>query len=249
LLKLQPKTLFVGQNQVFLPNCHSTNDVAAEVAQAGGQYDGTVVYTDFQWAGRGQRGTAWFAASGLNLMMSVVLDSSFLLLQRQFDLSIGVALAARAALSAAGLEEAKIKWPNDLYVRDKKIGGILIENHLSGSKLQYSIVGLGMNVSQSDGLPERATSLALEGSLVDRDALWVLVCEHLEAELNLLKSGIDRRDYYLQHMLGFGERRTFEAGGVRFEGEIEGISPEGLLLLKSEHSKKKFDIKEISFCF
>ncbi len=246
MLKLQPKTLFVGQNQVFLPNCHSTNDVAAELAEQGGQYDGTVVYTDFQTAGRGQRGTSWNSSSGVNLMMSIVIDASFLPLHRQFDLSITAALAARSEL---GAPNARIKWPNDLYIGEKKVGGILIENHLSGNKLQYAILGIGINVQQTEGLPERATSLLLEGISVDRDTVLMRVCEQFEHYLLRLKQGENLRDLYFQHLLGYRETRTFEAQGLRFQGSIRGISPEGLLLVESEHSKKKFDIKEITFCF
>lgn len=249
MLKLQPKTLFVGQNQVFLPNCHSTNDVATEVAERGGQFDGTVVFTDYQSAGRGQRGSTWEASAGQNLMMSIAIDSAFLPLHRQFDLSICAALGARAALEAAGMTAAQVKWPNDLYVHHKKIGGILIENHLSGNKLQYSVLGLGINVRQEQHLPERATSLTLEGSFIERDALLVLVCEQFEYFLNLLKAGQSLRETYLRQLLGYREERTFFADGQHFKGTIAGISPEGLLLVESEHSKKKFDIKEISFCF
>lgn len=250
MLKLQPKSLFVGQNQIYLPYCHSSNDVASEVGQSDGFIDGTLVITDFQTHGRGQRGTTWESQSGKNLMMSLVLDTSFLSLNNQFKLSMVTALGIVGGLRVLGLQDAIIKWPNDIYIGEKKVGGVLIENSLRENKLRYSVIGMGLNVSQETFDNPRATSLNSNlDSPVSRERVGDAVCENLEKYFVLLKQGVDIKSEYLRQLLGFRKKRRFVSEGVEFEGIITGVSESGELEVESEFSKKVFDIKEISFCF
>ncbi|NJL14263.1 MAG: biotin--[acetyl-CoA-carboxylase] ligase [Microscillaceae bacterium] len=114
-------TLIIGQKFIDLPNCHSTNDVAQQIIREGSPVEGTVIYTEHQTAGRGQRGNRWEAAPGQNLTFSVIVSPYFLAADQQFFLSMAVALATRKALLAyCEPEELKIKWPNDLFVGQKK---------------------------------------------------------------------------------------------------------------------------------
>lgn len=249
LLKLQPKSLFVGQKQVYLPHCHSTNDVASGLSQNGAFTDGTVVITDYQTRGRGQRGTAWEGEPGKNLMMSLLLDTSFLDVSRQFDLSVCAALGIWSALKSAGLENARVKWPNDLYAANRKVGGILIENALRESRLRSSVVGIGINIQQDTFGNLRASSLSREGCSIDRDTLAGLICTHFEHFYIRLREGEDLRDDYLAILLGLNEEREYIFQDQKFKGIIRGVSEGGELLVESELSRKKFDIKEISFCF
>lgn len=249
MLKLHPKSLFVGQKQVYLPHCHSTNDVASGLGQNGAFTDGTLVITDYQTAGRGQRGTAWEGEPGKNLMMSLLLDTSFLDVSRQFDLSICAALGVWSALRSAGLANARVKWPNDLYAGSRKVGGILIENTLRESRLRSSVVGIGINIHQSTFDNARASSLSLEGCFVDRDMLAELVCYHFEHFYLRLQKGEDLREEYLAVLFGLNEEREYIFQDQKFRGIIRGISEGGELIVESELSKKNFDIKEISFCF
>ncbi len=249
MLKLQPKSLFVGQKQVYLPHCHSTNDVASGLGQNGTFTDGTLVITDYQTGGRGQRGTAWEGQPGKNLMMSLLLDTSFLDVSRQFDLSICTAVGVWSALKATGLGNARIKWPNDLYAGTRKVGGILIENTLRESRLRSSVVGIGINIHQNTFGNPRASSLSLEGCTADRDTLAEQVCSHFEHFYSRLRQGEDLRADYLAVLLGLNEDREYIFQDQKFRGVIRGISEDGELIVESELSKKNFDIKEISFCF
>lgn len=249
MLKLQPKSLFVGQKQVYLPHCHSTNDVASGLGQKDAFTDGTLVITDYQSRGRGQRGTTWEGEAGKNLMMSLLLDTSFLEISRQFDLSICAALGVWSALRSAGLMNARIKWPNDLYAGDRKVGGILIESTLRDSRLRSSVVGIGINIHQDTFGNPRASSLALEGCTVDRNTLAEAVCSHFEHFYLKLREGEDLREDYLAVLLGLDEEREYIFQDQRFTGIIRGVSAGGELIVESKLSKKNFDIKEISFCF
>lgn len=249
MLKLQPKSLFVGQKQVYLPHCHSTNDVASGLSRKGSFTDGTVVVTDYQSAGRGQRGTAWEGEPGKNLMMSLLLDTSFLPPVRQFDLSIASALGVWAALKSVGLTKARIKWPNDLYAGSRKTGGILIENILGNSGLKASVVGIGINIHQDTFGNPRASSLSREGCTTARDTLAEAICTHFEHYYVRLREGDELRAEYLEILFGLNEERDYLFENQKFRGIIRGISDTGQLLVESELSKKNFDIKEISFCF
>ena len=93
--KIQPKTLFIGKNTIYLPSCHSTNDIAAEMIQSGSVFDGTTVITSNQTAGRGQRGNAWEALAGQNITISIILKPNFLSANEQFKLNIAVSLGIR----------------------------------------------------------------------------------------------------------------------------------------------------------
>ncbi len=249
MLKIQPKSLFVGQKQIYLPYCHSTNDVALELSKKSDFFDGTLVITDFQTAGRGQRGTVWESSSGQNLTMSLLIDSSFLKLQQQFELSMCAAVAALAAIKSFFSAKAEVKWPNDLYLNNKKVGGILIENSLREGNLRTSVIGVGINISQTTFENPRATSLFNEGIEVSREVFSERFCEYFETYLLMIKQGQSLRDIYLINLLGMNEKRKYVVGEQEFYGVIKGIDKDGLLIVDSEFSQKTFDIKEITFCF
>ena len=149
MYKIYPKTLFVGQNIIYLPTCQSTNNEALQFLADGTAYEGDMVVTDGQTQGRGQRGNQWIAQSGQNLTFSLVLQPTFLLASEQFWLNMAVSLAVYDSLSPFIPAGLRIKWPNDIYVNDRKMGGILIENALQGYNLAHSVVGIGLNINQT----------------------------------------------------------------------------------------------------
>lgn len=244
-------TLFLGKKIVYLPSCHSTNDIAAELVRYGTATEGTVVITDFQTAGRGQRGTQWLTAQGQNLTLSIIFRPTFLIASEQFLLSQVVALGTRDYL-ACWTPEAQIKWPNDLYIRDAKVGGVLIENTIQGSRINYSIVGIGLNINQLDFTGYRATSLKREtGHELDLNRQLPALLAAVEQVYLRLRSGHynEIRHRYLAHLLGIGQRRIYRSQGEVFQGSITGVTPTGKLRLRIEQNdqEKEFDIKEIEW--
>ena len=155
----------LGRPLMYEPVTGSTNDNALLAARAGAPH-GSVFVADEQTAGRGRRGNAWLAAPGESLLFSVLLRPKLELSQcSAFTLAVGLAL--RDAVGPLLSDPAQIKWPNDLYVNDKKLAGILVESQLQGDQLQAVVVGIGLNVTTRDFPPEiaaRATSLALLGA-------------------------------------------------------------------------------------
>ena len=159
MYKIQPNTLFTGKIIKYLPTCHSTNDIAAEMIQSQEVFEGTIIITDHQTTGRGQRGNSWEAAIGQNLTLSLILKPTFLRASDQFQLNVAVSLGVHEFLSQYLPEGLTIKWSNDIYHYDKKLGGILIENTLQGYNIGYSVIGIGLNINQKQFENIRGTSL------------------------------------------------------------------------------------------
>jgi BirA family biotin operon repressor/biotin-[acetyl-CoA-carboxylase] ligase len=245
-----PKTLFTGQQLLWLPACASTNSEAQSLIVQNRASEGCTVITDFQTAGRGQRGNQWVAAPAENLMLSVVWQPTFLAATEQFRLSQAVALGVHdwaVALLGPG-PQLKVKWPNDLYYGNQKLGGILIENSLSGPKIQYSIIGIGLNINQQAFELPTATSFArLTGRAYDRAALAARLLECLERRYLQLRAGqvgALRRDY-LQALYRYQEIHPFIIDGQTVSGQIVGVEDDGRLALAIGAELRRFGLQEI----
>ena len=211
-----------------------------------------MVLTAYQTQGRGQRGNTWVVQPGQNLTFSLILQPTFLQATEQFWLNMAVSLAvydALAPLIPAGLQ---VKWPNDIYVNDRKLGGILIENSLQGYHLAHSVVGIGLNINQIQFSHPTATSLLLETPLEDGyhlPALLTTLCEHLEKRYLQLRTGHrdTLRASYLQHLYRFQQEHTYEADGHHFRGTIVTIDPTGRLGILADSVVRYFAFKEVGF--
>ncbi|WP_460912055.1 biotin--[acetyl-CoA-carboxylase] ligase [Spirosoma areae] len=252
MYKIYPKTLFIGQIIQYLPTCQSTNDEASALIAQTDPAEGTVVITDQQTAGRGQRGNQWETQSGQNLTLSVVLKPSFLAATDQFWLNMAISLGIFDTLQPLLGDDLCIKWPNDIYVGDQKIGGILIENTLHGSAIAWSVVGIGLNVNQTDFQYPTATSLQQQAPLpnaYDLPGLLSRLCETLEQRYLQLRSG--QRDSlkinYLQTLYRYQQEHTFESKGRSFRGIIVGIDAAGRLAIAENGQMRYFGFKEVSF--
>ncbi len=249
MYKSYPKTQFIGQKIIYLPSCHSTNDLAAESLRQDAP-EGTLYVTDEQTAGRGQRGNEWKANTGENLTFSFIVHPTFLKATEQFRLSIAVSLGIHDFLTDVLHDQVKIKWPNDLYYRDQKLGGILIENLLSGTMLTGSVVGIGLNINQLTFPMDTATSLRqITGREYSLESLLEQLCARLEERYLQLKNGayIRQKEQYLQRLYRFEEWHRFQdSTGKIFNGQITGVAEFGQLEVTTETGIRYFDIKEIS---
>ena len=127
MYKILAKLPFETNHVHYLPSCHSTNEVAQDLLQSGAK-EGTIVITDNQIAGKGQRGNVWVSEPNQNLTFSLILHPHFLIPNEQFLITIAVSLALKEVLEEFLPGEVKIKWPNDIYYRGSKLAGLLIEN-------------------------------------------------------------------------------------------------------------------------
>lgn len=227
----------------------STNDDARDEKYR----EGDVVWADFQTAGRGQRGHVWHSERGENLTFSVVLEPTFLAIERQFSLLQVVALSLVDMLSERGIE-AKIKWTNDIYVGDRKLVGILIEHALTTSTLRRTIVGVGINVNQTEfdaSLPNPVSMAQLLGGGLSCEEVLNALLQHLQRNYEALRNGgweaLDRRYNALLYRLN--EAHTFALpDGTHFTATIRGTRPSGALRLElSDGSEREYLFKEVEF--
>jgi len=248
----QPKTLFLGKNSIYLPSCHSTNDIAAEIIQTKTVFDGTIVITSDQTAGRGQRGSTWEALPDQNITVSMILKPDFLNISQQFRLNMAVSLGIYEFLCKYLSEGLAVKWPNDIYVSNRKMGGVLIENTFSGSRFVYSVIGIGLNINQMIFSNDWAISLKLASQKLDDFRIEKLIeqlCECIEKYYLQLKNGHsdEQKKKYLERLFRFGEWHQYDQNGKRFLGKIIDVAETGHLIMKVGEELKMFDFKEISF--
>lgn len=250
MYKIPANTLFVGKNLVFVPDCPSTNTLALEISQQSTAKEGTVVITDHQTAGRGQRGNQWEARPRQNLTFSLILKPNFLAVNRQFYLNIVTCLALKDYLKEKTSGTVHIKWPNDILVHEKKISGVLIENQLQGSSISNSVAGVGLNINQKDFAVPTATSLSvITRSEYDLSDELSEVLALFEGRYLQLRAG----DYdslmaqYLAALYRRHKKHFFSSNGSTFEGEILDLDEWGRLRVSVGDEVRVFDVKQIRY--
>ena len=155
-------TLFIGKKIIGLNSVDSTSNYLSNLLKTTNVMDGTIVWTQKQIKGKGQRGNNWISEDFKNLTLSLFLKLNFISVDTVFLISILVSNSLHKLVSIY-CENTKIKWPNDIYVSNQKIGGILIENSIHKSSLKNTIIGIGFNVNQINFPSElQATSLKTE---------------------------------------------------------------------------------------
>lgn len=252
------KTLFIGQNAIYVKSLASTNSYASDLLRQIELSEGSMVYTFEQEKGRGQRGNSWESDPNKNVTLSLVLHPRFLHPAQQFFLtkitSLAVAdLMAEFLQSTAYAHRIYIKWPNDIYVGDRKIAGILIENYLRENTIQHAVIGVGININQEQfrTAPQAVSLFSLVHKTVDLMQCIERFCEFFEARfLQLQSKKWQKLDsdylYYLYRLNEWSSFRT--AGNQQFEGNIRGVSDIGKLKVERISGEiSEFDLKEIVF--
>jgi BirA family biotin operon repressor/biotin-[acetyl-CoA-carboxylase] ligase len=251
MYKILANTLFLGKDIHFLPDCHSTNDMALQALRQKEATEGSIFITNHQTRGKGQRGNSWETKPGENLTFSLVLQPKFLDLSEQFLLNMAISNAIRRCFQeyVPGL---LVKWPNDLVVPGfGKIGGILIENLVGSKGWEYAVVGIGLNINQNQFGSPQATSLSLvTGNTYPLEELFKLIVAHLEQAYIALKKGKNAvlTQEYLQHLYLIEKWAVFKVDEQELEGKIIGLTEIGNLLVELPSGRQQsFGIKEISF--
>ena len=236
------------------PTLDSTNQYALNLLSKSRPSEGTVISTYRQTHGRGQIGRKWEGEPDKNIAISLILYPSFLDVRQQFLLNQGMALAVADFLSEYAPKAVKVKWPNDIYLEDKKVAGILIQNTVSGSRFQSSVVGVGVNVNQEIFPPvlPNPTSLKLKtGREYDLRTLISALCHYLEARYLQVKSGqvAQLKSDYLEQLYRRGQPTVFHpSGGPPFKGSIQGVDEAGKLLIEKENGERAaFDLQSIKY--
>lgn len=242
-------------NLIKLSAIDSTNSYLKQLAKETLLQDETVVITNHQLSGRGQMGNGWLSRQGQSLTFSMFKAFEKLQIEQQFMISMTVSVAITEALKSLDIPKTAIKWPNDILSANKKIGGILIENVLEDSFVKYSIIGIGLNVNETDfpNLPQ-ASSLKLEtGKNFQLEEVLDIILKSVFKNLNNLstKDFSKMKRLYETNLFRKEMVSVFETPeGSRFNGIIKGVSDIGELLLETEIApSEKFQMKEIKLIY
>jgi len=250
-------TLFIGQKIIELHTVDSTNSYAIELLKKESLPEGTLIWSKNQTSGRGQRGNKWDSEPFKNGTFSIILKPSFLPVDEQFYLNKIVSLAVADFVSdilknTHPNNTVAIKWPNDIYVGDKKLAGILIENSLRNNHINNSVIGIGININQTqfNSNVQNPISLKLicENDFNIENCIAEL-CSYFEARYLQLKSNhlekINKE--YEKKLYRYGEWANFSIGEKVFKARITGISKEGMLIIETPDAKKHdYGFKEIA---
>ena len=247
--------LYLRQNLIVLDQVTSTNDYLKELlSNIKPLPEATAIMATHQAKGKGQRGNTWLSEPGEVLAVSFVLYPEELTVDQSFNLNLLACIAVQN-WAATMLPEVQIKWPNDIYVNGRKLGGILIENQLAGRYIRSSIIGIGINIRQHrfpDAIQHRATSLYMENPASSTQNLDEYATSLLYSIMDRYKNTDLRQttellETYNRLLFRRGIPAVYEIQGEQVLGTIMEVRKNGKLKLSIQGEERDFDLKEIRF--
>jgi BirA family biotin operon repressor/biotin-[acetyl-CoA-carboxylase] ligase len=232
----------------------STNDYLKQLNKVSVLENFTIVLADEQTKGKGQMGAKWISEPGKNLTMSILVANFKIESQTIFDLNVAVALSVLKVLQSFKIPQIKIKWPNDIMADSKKLGGILIENTFKTDGNITAVVGIGLNLNQTnfDNLPQATSLKCITGDYYSTEKMALMLRESLENNLlQLEKNKALLWEDYHQNLYKINYPSAFEdKKGKQFMGIIKKVSDEGKLeVVLEDDSIAHFEIKEIKMLY
>ena len=238
----------IGLPLIHLDEVASTNDLAREWLETGKAGHGAVFTTEFQKAGKGRDNAIWESDRGKNLLLTLILESESFRVESRVELNIIISLSLHDLLNRYYRGRTKIKWPNDIFVDEGKIAGILIENSIQGKNIRSSIIGIGININQEKFEYENAVSMKLldgQNHLKEEILFGLLDC--IKHRLSSWKPGISANlhEEYERNMYKLNEQSRFMKNNAPFTGVIRGMDESGRLILDKENQLHYFENREI----
>ena len=242
--------IFKLKNYRYIRSTHSTNCLLKELLKSEALPEFFSVRTAFQTAGKGQMGNSWESERGKNLLFSMHIKPHSIPIDEQFIVSQLVSVSLVQVLKNYHVD-CSIKWPNDLYVGNKKIGGMLIENNVRGSRIEHSMVGIGLNVNQTVFKSNAPNPTSLKNILsvkISVKMLFAEISKQLTRNFQELNPESIRSAYHA-HLYRKKGSHTFQyLNGNCFDAEIMHVEKDGKLhLKKSDGSMEGFYFKEVRF--
>lgn len=244
--------MIIGSKLIFYRNIESTNNLAYGLVKSESVPEGTIIYTNYQSAGRGQKVNRWESEDGRNLLFSIVLFPVMVKPEDQFIISMFISLGICDFLKTL-IPACKIKWPNDIYAGDDKIAGILIESSITGDSLNSSIAGIGLNINQDHfpvNVPNPVSLKMLTGKEFDTDLCLKNLAGFLDKRYKQLisdeLSGI--RNEYISSLYRLNEWHNYNTRNGIFSGRIISVTDTGCLNIELRNKEiNDFSFKEIDF--
>ena len=244
--------MIIGSNFISVRKLTSTNTYLAELIKGQDVPEGTVVTTGFQTGGRGQAGNKWESEDGKNLLFSTLIRPPEISADEQFLISMIISLGV-CDFAERFVPAAFIKWPNDIYINNDKIAGILIENSILGNITDYSVAGVGFNINQENFVSEAPNPVSLKmatGKDYDIDDCLRKAVADLDKRYKQLIAGnfSEIRDNYTGKLYRYLEWSEYSGKEGSFTGKIRSVTPQGLLLIERRSGKtESYAFKEIDF--
>jgi BirA family biotin operon repressor/biotin-[acetyl-CoA-carboxylase] ligase len=232
----------------------STNDTAKELIRCKSNVNGTVIQADHQLKGRGRKNNVWESNPKENLLFSIVITPQSIHPSRQFLINELVSVTLRDFLQTQIPDTTvKIKWPNDIYVDNKKIAGILIEHIIAGTSIAYSIVGIGVNVNQTDFHPSLPCPTSLKNETGRHHDIKKMCVDYSHAFLNAFESLNTEKEptlteTYIKQLFRLNEKHNYLIDGQKIKAAIIGIDACGCLLMKIEDGRvRAFELNRVAY--
>jgi BirA family biotin operon repressor/biotin-[acetyl-CoA-carboxylase] ligase len=252
-MKKDLTTLFTGRQVTFLPEVDSTNTYLSGLLRSITLPEGSVIRAMKQRAGRGQKNTVWESEEKKNLLVSFIFYPSFIQPMDVFILNKTFTLGVYDFVSRYLGKKVTIKWPNDIYWKNTKVSGILIENSISASSITHSILGIGININQvtfSKEVKNPGSFSLIKKKEYDLEELFQYLCSFLEARYLMLKNGNKAQieKDYTSVLYSLDLWKKFETDSSKFKGKITGVDESGKLIVQVENGESvKFNAKEIRY--
>lgn len=241
-----------AENMVVLDSVDSTNNYAMAMIQKGNVKDGNAIFAMEQTDGRGRRGRHWNSNKGENIILSISKQMQWMPISQQFQLSVAVALGCFDLVSKYAPGIGSVKWPNDILINDTKAGGVLIENTIKGTLWQWAVIGIGLNINQTDFESPSLNATSL--STVTKKTYDVLpLAEELYTfvlnRINEIKAGAFLRllETYNQFLFGKGRMVKLKKQTEIFEAKIMSVAATGQLVVTRNDTEMKFNFDEVEF--
>jgi BirA family transcriptional regulator, biotin operon repressor / biotin---[acetyl-CoA-carboxylase] ligase len=238
---------------IHLPETKSTNSYAIELLSKGRPEEGSVIITDHQTAGKGTDTNTWESEKGKNLTFSLILYPKSAA-DQQFILNKAISLGIYDfLLTELPGQNVSIKWPNDLYIGDKKVCGILIQNSMMGNKMEYMVVGIGLNVNQTvftSNAPNPVSLKMITGLEHNLEKLLQKLLDSIFERYNSVRHEATRKveNNYQTALYRLGEWHKYLVNETRINSRINGTNAFGQLLLEKETGEIIVcDLKEVKF--
>jgi BirA family transcriptional regulator, biotin operon repressor / biotin---[acetyl-CoA-carboxylase] ligase len=244
--------MIIGSKLFYSDELTSTNTHASLILKEGTVAEGSVFYTDYQTSGKGRSGNTWESERGKNLLISIILYPESLLPDDQFFISMAISLGI-CDFADNYIKGSKIKWPNDIYINDDKIAGILIENSILTGNLESSIAGIGLNLNQEEfsaSVPNPVSLKMLTGKDYDKAVCLKELLKCLDDRYRQLLYGSrdQLKNDYLSRLYRLNEWNFYRSEDKFFRGMIRGISEYGRLKIEDENgTSADFDFKEVEY--
>ena len=243
--------MIIGSKLFFFENLPSSNTHAANLLKNNDITEGTIVYTNYQSAGRGQTGNKLESEDDKNLLISIVLFPTMIKPANQFLISMSVSLGICDFIKRY-IPACAIKWPNDIYVQNDKIAGILIENFIMGDLIENSIVGIGVNINHDKFLSDAPNPVSLRmitGKIFDLTNCLIQLVSDMDKRYKQLISGnfVQIKEEYISHLYRLGEWYNFKDISGIYSGRVISVTDYGRLRIErrtgtvSDYSYKEVD--------